>query len=69
MDAASGLCLGCGRTLEEIAGWAAFSAETRRSIMARLEGSGPARPSRDRDARSQHQDGGRTGSAASNDAS
>jgi predicted Fe-S protein YdhL (DUF1289 family) len=36
MDAASGLCFGCGRTLDEIAGWAAMSPEERRTIMAVL---------------------------------
>jgi predicted Fe-S protein YdhL (DUF1289 family) len=34
MDAGSGLCIGCGRTLDEIAGWADMSAEERRAIMA-----------------------------------
>jgi predicted Fe-S protein YdhL (DUF1289 family) len=42
MDAGSGLCIGCGRTLDEIAGWAAMSAEERRAIMAVL----PARKTR-----------------------
>jgi predicted Fe-S protein YdhL (DUF1289 family) len=36
MDACSGLCIGCGRTLDEIAGWADMSAEERRAIMAVL---------------------------------
>jgi uncharacterized protein len=31
-----GLCLGCGRTLEEIAGWAAMNNTERRRIMAAL---------------------------------
>jgi hypothetical protein len=30
------LCIGCGRTLDEIAGWADMSAEERRAIMALL---------------------------------
>jgi predicted Fe-S protein YdhL (DUF1289 family) len=34
MDVGSGLCIGCGRTLDEIAGWADMSAEERRAIMA-----------------------------------
>jgi uncharacterized protein len=38
MDAASGLCTGCGRTLDEIAGWADMSKEERRAIMALLPG-------------------------------
>jgi uncharacterized protein len=33
---AGGLCLGCHRTLDEIAGWSGFSAERRRAIMAEL---------------------------------
>jgi len=36
MDACSGLCIGCGRTLDEIAGWADMSPEERRAIMAVL---------------------------------
>jgi uncharacterized protein len=36
MDATSGLCLGCGRTLDEIARWSAMSNEKRRAIMAEL---------------------------------
>jgi predicted Fe-S protein YdhL (DUF1289 family) len=29
MDAGTGLCIGCGRTLDEIAGWADMSNEER----------------------------------------
>jgi uncharacterized protein len=36
LDARSGLCLGCGRTVDEIAGWAAMSADDRARIMAEL---------------------------------
>ncbi|MCE7027635.1 DUF1289 domain-containing protein [Jiella avicenniae] len=60
IDPATELCLGCGRTIEEIAGWASFSPQTRRTIMARL-GEAKADPdgatntgtasARDRDAR------------------
>jgi hypothetical protein len=32
----AGLCLGCGRTLEEIAGWTAMSDAERRRIMCEL---------------------------------
>jgi predicted Fe-S protein YdhL (DUF1289 family) len=32
----AGLCLGCGRSLDEIAGWAAMSSAERRRIMAAL---------------------------------
>jgi uncharacterized protein len=37
IDPDSGLCEGCARTLEEIAGWAAYSTDERRRIMAELE--------------------------------
>jgi len=36
MDAKTGLCAGCGRTLDEIATWSAMSEERRREIMAAL---------------------------------
>lgn len=36
MDAGTGLCLGCGRTLDEIARWGTMSAEERRAVMAVL---------------------------------
>jgi predicted Fe-S protein YdhL (DUF1289 family) len=42
VDGVSGLCLGCYRTLPEIAGWAKLSEETRSAIMDGL----PARRSR-----------------------
>ena len=42
LDAASGFCLGCGRTLAEIAGWVSLSYSERLVIMdllpARLAG-------------------------------
>lgn len=40
MDGASGYCLGCRRTLAEIAGWAKLSDEERAAITAAL----PDRP-------------------------
>jgi len=40
VDGASGYCLGCRRTLPEIAGWARLSDEERATIMAAL----PDRP-------------------------
>lgn len=46
VDAGSRLCLGCGRTIDEIAGWLAMSAGERSRIMAEL----PARLARDRSA-------------------
>jgi predicted Fe-S protein YdhL (DUF1289 family) len=36
MDAASGLCRGCGRTLQEIGRWASMGEEERDRIMQRL---------------------------------
>lgn len=36
MDAKSGLCAGCGRTLDEIAGWGAMEEARRHEIMAAL---------------------------------
>jgi predicted Fe-S protein YdhL (DUF1289 family) len=32
----SGLCIGCGRSVEEIAGWPGFDDNERAAIMARL---------------------------------
>ena len=36
LDARSGLCLGCGRTIDEIAGWGSKPPGERRRIMAEL---------------------------------
>ena len=36
LDARSGLCLGCGRTIDEIARWTAMSDEERTRVMAEL---------------------------------
>jgi uncharacterized protein len=36
MDAATGFCSGCGRTLDEIARWGAMSEPERQSIMRAL---------------------------------
>lgn len=36
MDDASGWCLGCGRTIDEIAGWSGGSAAWRHSVMMTL---------------------------------
>jgi predicted Fe-S protein YdhL (DUF1289 family) len=36
LDARSGLCLGCGRTIDEIARWATMSGAERARIMAEL---------------------------------
>ena len=43
IDAATGLCAGCGRSLEEIAGWAAMTDAERQRIMREL----PARQAQD----------------------
>lgn len=37
MEPVSGLCHGCARTLDEIAGWAGFAPEHRRKVMAELD--------------------------------
>jgi len=36
IDAASGLCVGCGRTLDEIAQWQSLAESERRRIMDEL---------------------------------
>jgi predicted Fe-S protein YdhL (DUF1289 family) len=36
LDSETGLCVGCGRTIAEIAGWAAMSDAERSRIMAEL---------------------------------
>jgi hypothetical protein len=38
MDAASGLCVGCLRTLDEIAAWSVIDAPTKRAIVEALPG-------------------------------
>ena len=46
LDARSGLCLGCGRTIDEIARWTGMSVAERarvtRELAARLAGATPA---------------------------
>jgi uncharacterized protein len=37
VDPLSGLCIGCGRTVEEVAGWGAMSEAERLGVMAGLE--------------------------------
>ncbi|MEG0821013.1 MAG: DUF1289 domain-containing protein [Burkholderiaceae bacterium] len=37
MEAASGLCEGCLRTLDEIAGWSRDSDDQKRAVWARIE--------------------------------
>ncbi|KRB60272.1 hypothetical protein ASE04_24690 [Rhizobium sp. Root708] len=36
IDPANGFCVGCGRTLGEIAGWMSLSEEQRNTVMALL---------------------------------
>jgi uncharacterized protein len=36
LDAETDTCIGCGRTIQEIAGWAAMSEQERRAIMREL---------------------------------
>ena len=36
VDASSGLCIGCGRTLAEIGSWLGLTSDQRRRIMAEL---------------------------------
>lgn len=36
VDGRSGVCVGCGRTLKEIAGWIGLEEAERRAIMAEL---------------------------------
>ncbi|HEX9179642.1 MAG TPA: DUF1289 domain-containing protein [Burkholderiales bacterium] len=47
MDGATGLCIGCTRSLDEIAGWSQFTAEQKlavwRRINERRKGPGPPR--------------------------
>ena len=38
---AEGLCVGCLRTMDEIARWSAMSAEERRAVLADLPGRAP----------------------------
>ena len=36
MNAATGLCEGCRRTIDEIAGWSGYSLDEKRAVLARL---------------------------------
>ena len=36
IDARSQLCIGCGRTIDEVAAWSTLSAERRAQVMAEL---------------------------------
>jgi uncharacterized protein len=52
VDPLSGYCIGCGRTIDEIAAWSSLDARARALIMAALDG-------RMRRARSRRHRGGR----------
>jgi uncharacterized protein len=39
LEPATGICLGCGRTIAEIAAWSGLSPRERAAILARLEAS------------------------------
>jgi hypothetical protein len=44
LDRASGLCLGCGRTVEEIARWSTMGEAERKRIMTELASRKAGRP-------------------------
>ena len=46
MDPQRGLCLGCGRTLDEIARWSAMSEAEREAVLRQLAGRQAAAPAR-----------------------
>tara|TARA_B100000965_G_scaffold51843_1_gene38548 strand:+ start:186 stop:362 length:177 start_codon:yes stop_codon:yes gene_type:complete len=37
MDSESGLCVGCGRTIEEIANWSSYTNEKKKDILKQLK--------------------------------
>jgi predicted Fe-S protein YdhL (DUF1289 family) len=41
LDGRTQACIGCGRTIDEIAAWSSLSEEERRAIIARLKASRP----------------------------
>jgi predicted Fe-S protein YdhL (DUF1289 family) len=50
LDARTGLCLGCARTIDEIASWSGMSANDRRRVIAELPGRRAAQPVQNADA-------------------
>jgi predicted Fe-S protein YdhL (DUF1289 family) len=52
IDATTGWCLGCGRSMREIAGWSSLPPETRSAIMAALDDRKAQIPDRQARARS-----------------
>jgi len=43
IDPVTGLCLGCFRTIDEIAAWSAMTADARRAVIADLPARGAAK--------------------------
>ena len=37
MDSESGFCVGCGRTIEEIANWSSYTNEKKKDILKQLK--------------------------------
>lgn len=37
MDSESGFCVGCGRTIEEIANWSSYTNEKKKNILKQLK--------------------------------
>lgn len=46
LDGRTQTCIGCGRTIDEIASWSGLSDEERRAIVARLKASRVVAPER-----------------------
>ena len=44
LDPAGDTCLGCGRTLDEIAGWGAMTDDQQQLVLRRIEQLGPRNP-------------------------
>lgn len=49
LDARSGWCVGCGRSLDEIAAWGAASDDEKRRVLARLSARRAAAAARDKE--------------------
>lgn len=48
IDATTGWCLGCGRTMREIAGWSSLPPQVRTQVMSELEARKERIPDRER---------------------
>jgi uncharacterized protein len=51
IDATTGWCLGCGRSMAEIASWSTLAPERRRAVMGELDGRKAAIMDRERRSR------------------